>query len=156
MTSGADELRQRAIAAHGEAWRLLLKSGRTPVESRAMVEAARDSLRLFEEAGTPAHRQRGNWIMARVLLEVGSAKALDYAKRTLDLTRENREALADFDFAFAEEIAARAFAFGGESERALEHYVAAKSLGQAIRNPADREEFFRQFGSSPWFGLEAG
>jgi hypothetical protein len=83
--------------------------------------------------------------------------AMEFARRTMELTREHQATLADFDLAFANEIAARAWALGGNPLRAREHYDGARRLGDAIKDDGDRAEFFRQFAGGPWFGLdEAG
>ena len=154
MTNAADAASRKAIEAHGRVWALLEKPGRTVAETAAMIAAAHESLSAWEVAGGPVEVQRGNWLVARVYVDAGEAEAaLDYARRTLALTEANRAALADFDLAFAEEIAARAYAATGDFETARRHHAAAKALGDRIADPEDRAEFFRQFARGAWFGL---
>jgi hypothetical protein len=154
VTNTADAARRKAIEAHGRTWALIEKPGRTPAETAAMIAAAHESLSAWEIAGGPVEAQRGNWLVARVCVDAGETEAaLDYARRTLVLTEANRAALADFDLAFAEEIAARAYAAMGDLETARHHHAAAKALGNEIADPEDRAEFFRQFARGPWFGL---
>ena len=154
--AGNDETRRRAIAANGEAWTLLEKRDRTAEETARMIGAAHASLAAWEIAGGPVEAQRGNWMIARAYLDAGLAEpALEYARRTMELTRAHQDALADFDLAFAKEIAARAWALAGNLDRAGEHHAGAKKLGEAIKDDGDRKEFFRQFAQGPWFGLDA-
>lgn len=94
--------------------------------------------------------------MARVYIALGAIEpALEYGRRTMEITVRNYEALADFDRAFAKELEARAWALTGNVERARTHHAEAKKLGEEIRDDADRREFFRQFEAGPWFGLDA-
>lgn len=152
---GRDEARRRAIEANNRAWALLEKTGRSGAETAEMVAAAQASLAAWQVAGGPVEAQRGNWMIARAYVDAGLAgPAVEYARRTLDLTETHRAMLADFDLAFAEEIAARAWAAAGERERAEAHHARAKALGTAIADDGDREEFFRQFARGPWFGLD--
>jgi hypothetical protein len=153
----ASRLRTMAVAAHDEAWRLLEKSERVTGEVEAMIGAAHKSLSLWEQAGgTIIHRQRGNWLIARTYVEAGLAEpALEFARRTMEITAEHHQDLADFDRAFAKEIAARAWALAGDHERAAKHHEGAKMLGERIMGDGDRAAFFRQFERGPWFGLAA-
>jgi hypothetical protein len=150
-------LRKLAIAAHGEAWRLIAKPDRTEAENAAMIGAAHKSLHLWQQAGTFVEDQRGNWLVARAYVGAGLAEpALEFARRTMEITATHQAGLMDFDRAFAKEVAARAWALAGNRERARKHHGEARMLGEAIADPDDRAEFFRQFDGGPWFGLEEG
>jgi hypothetical protein len=153
-----DAIRQAAIEAFNQAWTLLEKPRRTPAETDAMLAAAARSHALWLKAGSAVNDQRGQWMLARAAVDAGMKdKALSHARRTLELTRlarKGRDGFEDFDFAFAEEIAARAFALAGEERRARQHYAEAKRLGEAVKDDGDRAEFFRQFARGPWFGLD--
>lgn len=151
---GRDASRRRAIETNNRCWTLLEKPDRTPSETTMMVETALESLRLWREAGTPVHAQRGHWMVARVAVDAGLAElAVEHARATLDLTSAHSGELEDFDLAFAEEVAARAYALAGETGRARTHHAEATRRGQAIAGDGDRGEFFRQFNLAPWFGL---
>ena len=148
------DVRKAAIDAHEETWQLLEKPDRSPAETEAMIAAAQTSLVLWEQVGTSVNAQRAHWLVARVAVDAGlSELALDHARRTLALTADHPARLQDFDFAFAEEIAARAFALAGNVTDAANHYAAAKRLGEAIKDADSRREFFRQFERGPWFGV---
>jgi hypothetical protein len=150
-----DDIRRRAIEANGQTWALLEKSGRTTEETARMIGQAHESLTLWEIAGGRVEAQRGNWLVARAYVDAGLAEpALEFASRTMELTRAHQAALADFDLAFAKEIAARSWALAGNLPRAKEHHEGAKKLGEAIKDDGDRAEFFRQFAAGPWFGFD--
>ena len=152
----ATDIRRSAIDAHEETWQLLDKRGRTLAEDEAMMAAARLSLEHWAEVGTTVNAQRGHWLVARAAVDAGLAEpALEHAERTLALTADQPDGLQDFDFAFAQEVAARAFALVGDTSRAARHYAKAKRLGEAIEKEGDRKEFFRQFALGPWFGLDS-
>jgi hypothetical protein len=154
MSSDAAAIRAAAIAAHGETWRLLETANRTLSEDAAMVAAARVSLANWLQVGTTMNEQRGVWLLARVHVAIGEERpAAEYAAGTLALTEAHRNELKDFDLAFADEIAARAFALAGNIGRAKDHFQSALKLGHAIRNEDDRRSFFDQFHAGPWFAL---
>jgi hypothetical protein len=151
----SDEIRRLAVAAHGEAWRLLEKSDRSRTEDREMIGAAHASLNHWLKIGTFVEEQRGNWLVARTYIAVGLVEpALEFARRTMEITAAHHQELADFDRAFAKELAARAWALAGNLVRAQAHHADAHMLGEAIGNDADRREFFRQFEAGPWFRLK--
>jgi hypothetical protein len=156
----ARAIREAAMDAFGEAWTLLEKPQRTPAETDAMIEAAARSHALWLQVGQPVNDQRGHWMMARTAVDAGRTDtALAHARRTIELTATataGHDGFEDFDFAFAEEVAARAYALAGDMARARRHYAAAKQLGEGIADEGDRTEFFSQFGLGPWFGLDGG
>ena len=150
-----DEIRGLAVAAHQECWRLLEKPDRTRAEDHAMIAAAHASLNHWKKIGTFIEDQRGNWLVARAYIAAGLVEpALEYARRTMEITAEHHPELADFDRAFAKELAARAWALAGNLVRAKAHHADAHMLGEAIGDDADRREFFRQFEAGPWFRLK--
>ncbi len=151
--------RKAAIDAFNQAWEMIEKPRRTPAEDDAMIAAAERSLALWAGVGGPVNDQRGEWMIARTAVAAGrKEKALAHAQRTLALTRaalSDPTGFEDFDFAFAEEIAARAHGLSGDLDRARRHYEEAKRLGDAIADDGERAEFFRQFAIGPWYGLES-
>jgi hypothetical protein len=149
-----NEIRNLAIAAHEECWRLLEKSDRTPEEDRKMMAAAHANLEHWKKIGTFVEEQRGNWLVARAYIQLGLIEpSLEFARRCMEITAAHHQELADYDRAFAKELAARAWALAGNLVRARAHYADAQMLGETINNNDDRREFFRQFESGPWFRL---
>jgi hypothetical protein len=150
-----DEIRSLAVAAHEECRRLLEQPERSRAEDQAMIAAAHASLNHWMRIGTFVEEQRGNWLVARAYIAVGLIEpALVYARRTMEITAAHHQELADFDRAFAKELAARAWALAGNLVRAKAHHADAHMLGEAIGDDADRREFFRQFEAGPWFRLK--
>ncbi|MFO1185102.1 MAG: hypothetical protein U1E56_09985 [Bauldia sp.] len=153
----AAAIRRAAIDAFHATWKLLEKADRTAAETEAMLAAAAESHALWLKVGTAVNDQRGEWMLARTAVDAGRAEAaVRHAERTLALTaaaKVGEAGFADFDFAFAEEVTARAFALAGDLARARRHYDQARRLGEAIAEEGDRTEFFRQFALGPWFGL---
>lgn len=152
-----DPQRMEALAAeaHDEARRLLDKPDRTEAETAGMIGAAHKSLHIREAAGgSPADLQRGNWLVARCYADAGIAEAaLEFARRTMELTAAFENEIEDEDRAFAKEIAARAWALAGNHERATGHLEGARMLGGKIADPDHRRDFFRRLESGPWSGL---
>ncbi len=149
-----DEIRALAVAAHGEFWRLVEKPERSREETRAMIGTAHANLAHWQKIGTFVEEQRGNWLVARAYIEAGLVEpALEYARRTMEITAKHHLDLADFDRAFAKELAARAWALAGNIVRAKAHHADAHMLGEAIGDDGDRREFFHQFERGPWFRL---
>lgn len=147
--------RKLAIETNQRTWKLLENPARTPAESEEMVHAAHTSLWHWLKAGTGVNHQRGAWLISRVCAELGRAvEARHYLDLTFDLTRANKADLADFDFAFAEALAARVSALEGRKDFARKHYADAKKLGDALPDEEDRKIFFDQLHAGAWFGFK--
>jgi hypothetical protein len=150
-----DEIRVAVSAALDEFWQLLEKPNRSRDDGRALIAAAHANLSGWEQIGTFVEHQRGNWLVARAYIELGLVEpALVYARKTMEITAAHHRELADFDRAFAKELAARAWALAGNIVRARAHHADAHMLGEAIGDDAHRREFFRQFERGPWFRLK--
>lgn len=119
-----------------------------------MIGAAHANLSNWQKIGTFVEEQRGNWLVARAYVEAGVIEpALEFARRTMEITARHHEELADYDCAFAKELAARSWALAGNLPRARAHHADAVMLGEAIGDDEHRREFFRQFERGPWFRL---
>jgi hypothetical protein len=154
VTEAQHDHRQLAVLLNQRTWQLLEQSDRSAGQADEMLHAAHGSLWHWLQAGTGVHHQRGVWLVGRVYVELGMAgPALHYARRTLELTEQHKDLLADFDLAFASELAARAFTLTGQIEAARGHRDDAQARGEAIADAADRKLFFEQFWAKPWFGL---
>ncbi len=142
---------------NGEVWSLLEKPTRSRDEDERMVHAAHASLYHWLHAGTGVHRQRGEWLIARVYTVLGDRPAAErHTRRCLELTEAHAAELQDFDLAFAYELAARTAALGGDRARAAEFIEKARHAGTAIADPEDRKIFFDDFFAYPWFGVDPG
>lgn len=140
---------------NGKTWELLDKQERTQEENELLVDYAHASLAHWRAAGTGVHLQRGAWMLARVYTVLGNAQvALQYAERCLELTKQYKNLLSDFDFAFAYECMARAQALSGNKTEADKHIAKADKAGAAIEDEEDREIFLGDFNGGKWYGVK--
>ena len=140
---------------NGKTWHLLDKPDRTPEENEIMLDYAHASLAHWRVAGTGVHHQRGEWMIARVHTVLGNGEAaLRHARRTAELTELYKSEMSDFDFAFAYECLARAYALNGEKAEAKKFAEMAQKAGEAIADKEDRDIFFADFNGGNWFGLK--
>jgi hypothetical protein len=156
--SNAGVILEPSDESSDEAWTYLERRDRTSTDDVAMVAAAERSLVWWSRVGRPVNIQRAEWMLARTNAAAGWREpAIEHALRTLALTAEatvGNDGFEDFDFAFAEEVAARAFALARDLPTARRHYANARRLGNLIKDPGDRAEFFRQLAIGPWYGAD--
>jgi len=144
-----------AKKTNGEVWSLLEKTERTSDEDERMVLAAHASCYHWLYAGTSVHRQRGEWILARVSTVLGrQVEALRHARRCLELSGLHAAEMKDFDLAYAQEAMARAVAMAGDAVEASRLREMAERLGEKIQDDEDRRIFQADLRSGPWSGLE--
>jgi tetratricopeptide (TPR) repeat protein len=143
-----------AMDFHAKTWELLDKPERTRDEEERMVDYAHASLAHWRVAGTAARHQRGEWMLARVYTVLGNAPlAVQHARRCLEILEANAAEMTDFDYAFAYEAMARAYALQGERAMALHYLEMAQQAGNAIVDEEDRQVFFDEFTRGNWHGL---
>jgi hypothetical protein len=139
---------------NGEVWELLNKSDRTIEECERMVFAAFASHYHWLHAGSVVNRQRGEWLIARVYTVLEDAYLADmHATRCLELTREFKAKMSDFDVAYAYEGVARARALGGDLEGTKKYLSLAEKAGNEIADSKDRGYFLGDFKGGKWFGI---
>ncbi len=144
-----------AVEFHSKTWDLLDQPQRSAQDNERMLDYAHASLAHWRTAGGVIHHQRGEWLLARVYAVLGEgAFALRHALRCLALLEESRDKMADFDFAFAYEAAARAYAISGEKVNAQKYIEMAQKAGEAIKDEEDRKIFFNEFNGGDWRGLK--
>lgn len=137
-------------------WKLLDQTERTQRENDELLYAAYASAYHWLYAGSPVHQQRGEYLIARVHVNLALPdQALHHARRCLVLTEQHPDAMKDFDIAFAYEIMARALAMIGDELDAETFYQRAKQAGGRIENPKDKEIFENDLAAGDWFGLFA-
>ena len=130
---------------------LIEKSERTPEEEDEMVHAAHASRYHWGRIGRPVHRARGEWQIARVYTVLNRpSSARFHAQRCLELCQAH--GIGDFDVAFAHEGVARAAAAEGDRPAFEAHFRQARACGEQVGEPEDREQFFKDLESGPWFG----
>ncbi len=142
-------------AIHGKVWELLQKTDRTEPENELMILSAHASCYHWLKVGAGVNHQRAEWLIAHVYTELGMAySALRHAYRCFELTKEFRDSVEDFDWAYASESIARANALAGNREEALKFMQRAEEAGKAISSIEDRNLFFSDFISGNWHGLK--
>ena len=146
-----------AKQTNGRVWTLLEKDERTTAENIEMESAAHASLYHWLYAGAEIHRQRAEWLLARVYTVLQSPKAaLTHARRCLELTKLHPEQMTDFDIGYAYEGAARAAALVGDLEKGQKFYARAVSAGKKIAGEEDRAYFTADLEGGEWFELNQG
>ena len=143
-----------AISTNGLVWQLFEKKDRSKSDEELMIHAAHTSCYHWLQVGTGLHHQRAEWLLSHVYAEVGIASAtLKHAKRCQDLTEEYIELMQDFDFAYAHEALARAYALNGPVDETMMYIRKAEVSGQAIANEEDRKIFLADFNGGNWYGM---
>ncbi len=143
-----------AKALNGETWGLLDKKDRSKEENERMLAAAFASYFHWLNAGKDVHRQRGEYMIARVFLALSNTQeAFAHARRCIELTDQFKDQMEDFDFAFAYEMFARVNAAREDAETARQYRDMAEKAGDRIKNDEDRSIFQADFKSGNWFGL---
>jgi hypothetical protein len=136
-------------------WELLQKLNRSKAEDEIMVYAAHASCFHWLQVGTGMHHQRAEWLIAHVYAELSQTDAaLRHAARCMELTHEHSDLMEDFDWAYAYEGMARAYALEGKPDEARQFRRLAAERGQAIQNEEDRSVFLGDFNSGDWHGLK--
>jgi hypothetical protein len=142
-----------AVELNNLVWNLLGKKDRTGQEDETMVHAAHASCYHWSKVGTAVNLQRGEWLISRVYAVLNRPEpALHHAKLCMELTTENN--LVDFDLAFAYEGMARAYACSGEKAESEKYIGLAKEAGEKIKNKEDKNIFFSDFESGPWYDVK--
>jgi hypothetical protein len=155
VTDDAEREAHRAVgvAANNRVWALLASEGRTEADNREMVDAAHASLWHWRYAGTLVHEQRGEWLVSHVYAVLGQGgPALVHAQRCWVLTEEG--ALEGFDYAYACEAVARAYAAAGDVKSAGAWRDHARNAAAQVTDPEDRAILDADLAAGPWFALD--
>jgi DNA-binding transcriptional MerR regulator len=121
-----------------DTWRLMEKEDRTPDEDARMVHQAHASAYHWLQVGTPVHFARSHWQCSRVYCVLGRAEpALYHARFVLDICERN--AIGDWDLAFAYEALARAHAVAGDKEQSRRWLEQARQASVDIAEDDERE-----------------
>ncbi len=143
-----------AKTLNGETWSLLDKGNRATEDDECMLAAAFASYYHWLHAGSEVHRQRGEYMIARVFLALGNVQeSLTHARRCLELTDQFKDQMEDFDLAFAYELFARTNAANGQIDTAREYREMAQKAGDQIKDEESRSIFFTDFNAGNWFNM---
>jgi hypothetical protein len=137
--------RQLGVDLFNHTWTLLEQAERMADEDDEMLNASHASRWHWSQSSAEAkHQARGEWQLSRVYAVLGRGEpAIYHAERCLAWC--GRGEVEDWDFAFAYEALARAYAVAGMSEEAERNRRLARERGDAIADPEDREHFDKDF-----------
>lgn len=144
-----------ALETNHLVWSLLSKPSRSLQEDEQMIHAAHASRFHWGEIGTPLHLTRGDWLISHVYAVLHLPQpVLDYAQKCLAVCQQN--AIGDFDLAYAYEAMARAYAALDQKDLCEQYLQLAQQAGEQIQNiePEDKQIFFADFQSGPWYGMK--
>ena len=145
---------QFAVDFNTQTWELLERKGRTRNEDIRMLDFAHASLAHWRAVGGVVRHQRGEWLVSRVHAALGEGgPALKHAQLCFKLLEDNKSEMEDFDFAFAYEAIARAYAVDGEKVQARKFLEMAQKAGDEIKQKEDRDIFFAEFNGGEWNGV---
>jgi hypothetical protein len=137
--------RRLGVDLFNEVWRLM----ESREDDDRMLHAAHASRYHWGEAPDRKleNLARGEWQVSRVYVVLGRAEpAIWHARRCLQHCEE--AGIGDWDLAYAFEALARAHALAGDGEVA-ELKAKARSAGDVIADPADREHFDEDYATLP-------
>jgi hypothetical protein len=142
-----------AVDLNNLVWNLLGEKDRTSDEDEKMIHAAHGSLFHWSAVGTAVNMQRGQWLVSHVYVVLNRPEpAIYHAEKCMQLTEENN--FVDFDLAYAYEGMARAYAASGKKTECEKYIQLAEQAGGKIEKKEDRELFFSDFESGPWYGMK--
>jgi hypothetical protein len=137
-----------AIECNNQAWALAAKPELSVEERRELLLTACASAYHWSKIGAPLNVARADLLLARAHTLLGEDRqALLFARRCLDFFEGGQG--EDWDLAFAHAELAYAAAISGMTSLHFEHYQKARQLGEAIKDPEDRQVFFDEFERIP-------
>ena len=126
----------------------------TPESCEPYIHAAHACCYHWMQVGTVANHARGEFAVASVYAAAGiGGAALRHARRCLELLQASPDQMEDWDYAFAYDALARAYAASGEGDAARHAKGQAQVAGDAIADEEDRSYFFTWFRGGNWHGL---
>ncbi len=142
-----------AVGLNNLVWHLLEKEDRTKQDEELLINAAHTSYYHWSRIGTAINLQRGHWLIARVYAVLRHPNtAIHHAARCLELTEEHD--FVDFDLAYAYEAMARAYAAASNKDECDKYLKLAFEAGEKIAVEEDRNLFFDDLNSEPWYGMK--
>jgi hypothetical protein len=153
QSGGRDLNRWFGVELNNGTWDLIdngLSEQSTPAEQEQALYAAYASTYHWIQAGTVANHGRGEHLIATVALVTGLLDLAErHAARYAELIAERPAAFADWDRAFAAEIAARIAARKGTPD-AGQLKSEAQRLAEAVEVPGERQACLDRLVAPPW------
>ena len=138
--------RHLGVDLFNEVWRLM----ESREDHERMLHVAHASAYHWSEACEcePRNRARSEWQVSRVYAVLGWGEpALHHAHRCLEICREHPENMEEWDLPFAYESLARAHEVAGNRDEARRFTDEARTAGEQIADPEDREHSKRRLGT---------
>lgn len=135
-------------------YKLTAKKDFTEIEKEEIISTAHAAVLHWQKFSdsTMANSVRGYYTVSKAYIVVDEKEnALKYANLCLKLAQENKEVLADWDFAYAYEIMARASAMNN-NKTDFEKYI-LKAKNHEIKDPEDLKYVKIERDSGNWFGF---
>jgi hypothetical protein len=153
QAGGRDLNRWFGVELNNGTWDLIdngLSEQSPPAEQEQALYAAYAATYHWMQAGTVANHGRGEHLIATVAVATGLLDVAEHhANRYAELIAEHPAAFADWDRAFAAEVAARVAARKG-SEEAGQLKAKAQRLAEAVENPEERAICLDRLAAPPW------
>ena len=108
------------IEMNMQTFALLDKKDRNEKDNIRMINFAKASLFHWRKSDKYeiVNEQRGQWLISHVYAILGNSdEALSYAKKTLEITEENKNKMKDVDLAYAYESMARAYSISKNKDK---------------------------------------
>lgn len=133
---------QLAVQLFNATWDLMDQSTRTVNEEEDMVHMAHASRYHWGVVGQPINLARGEWQIARVYTLLNRPEpALHHAARSLHYCQQYD--LSSFEWGFAHEAMARAYAFMGHMAERDMHWTDAMIAATKVEDARDRRWLIR-------------
>ena len=140
--------RRFGVQANNRAWTLAERSSLEAGEKTELVYAAYAAAHHWSKIGTEDQMSSAQLLLGRVHALLGhAALAMEFA--TSAFRRITSRASAPWEVAFAHAILANAAAISDEPEVHREHYLKARTLGEGLEDPQDKELFLATFDLIP-------
>lgn len=138
LQTPGDGYQKQAVEYFNATWDLLDKTDRSEEDNLAMIHRTHASRYLWGLVGDYPQFATGEWQVSRVyaVLDTGQS-ALYHGKASLRFCEQGK--LSAFDFAFAHEAIARAYALLGDQEGAMQNDKLAKEYAISIEDAGNRE-----------------
>ena len=134
--------------ANNLAWTLAENPHRTASEREEMLRAAHAAAWHWSRIGTELHQARADLLLGLAYALAGHGSlAMTYARRSYDYLTSHQS--PDWEIALAHAVLAHAACAAQEKALHATHYASARSLGEAIADPEEREIFRRTFDQLP-------
>ncbi len=136
------------METNNRAWSLSEKANLTEDESREMVLTAFAAAWHWSKIGTDVHFANADMLLGHVLALSGQgAPAMDYARKAFDFFDSRKS--DPWEIAFSHAVLAHAAYVNNDAKLHTRHYKKARSFGEILEDPEDRDIFMATFNRIP-------